>query len=107
MENSTITAAQQFDEKRFTKIDIVKTRRSVAFMLNFLPDQEMRPHNHPNRELYLLVMEGSGTFNIDGEKFEAKQGDVLLCNEDEQIGFVNTGGKNVSIYVTMTKLSLI
>lgn len=104
MEIQTIVTSQQFNEDRFTKIDIIKTKRSVAFMLNFLPGQEMKPHNHPNRELYLQVIKGSGTFSIDGKKVEVNHGDVVYCDEEEKIGFVNTGEDNVSIYVTMTKI---
>ena len=60
MERGSIQAAMQFDETRFTKINIIKTKRSVAFMLNFLQGQEMKPHNHPNRELYLHFVDGEG-----------------------------------------------
>ncbi|WP_068677319.1 cupin domain-containing protein [Oceanobacillus sp. Castelsardo] len=105
MEKQSITTAQQFDEKRFTKINIIKTTRSVAFMLNFLPGQHMKPHNHPDRELYLHVVEGNGTFSINGEDLEVKTGDVVLCGADEQIGFINTSEDRVSIYATMTKLN--
>lgn len=104
MEINSIVGAQQYDEKRFTKIDIIKTRKSVAFMLNFLPGQEMREHNHPERELYLYVLIGNGQFLIDGEKVHVKTGDVIYCQADEKIGFINTSDENVSIYVTMTKM---
>lgn len=105
MERQTISFAQQFDEERFTKIDIIKRRNSSAFLLNFLPGQHMRPHNHPNRELYLYVFEGSGTLLIDGEEIEVTVGDVFYCDPDEQIGFTNTSDQNVSIFSTMTKIS--
>ena len=105
MEKQLIEAAKQFDENRFTKIDIIKTRRSVAFLLNFLPGQHMKPHNHPDRELYMYVMEGEGTLLIDEKEILVKEGDVLLCNEEEQIGFTNHSENKVSIYCTMTKVS--
>lgn len=100
-----MSEAQQFDEGRFTKVNIIKTNRSMAFMLNFLPGQHMKPHSHPDRELYLNVIEGSGTLFIDGEKHEVEQGDVILCTSREQIGFTNTSDERVSIYATMTKLT--
>lgn len=97
--------AQQFNEERFTKINIIKHQRSSAFLLNFLPEQHMKPHNHPNRELYLHVMEGNGTFIIDDEEQVVTTGDVLYCNPEEKIGFTNTSENNVSIYVVMTKIN--
>jgi len=104
MEFQSIKEAQQFNEERFTKIDMIKNRISVAFVLNFLPGQVMRPHNHPNRELFLHVLNGSGTFSIDGKNVEVTEGDVIYCDPEEQIGFTNSGEKKVSIYGTMTKL---
>jgi len=105
MEFLSINDYKQFDDKRFTKIDMIKDPRSVAFMLNFLPGQHMKPHGHPGKELYLLVTDGSGTFIVDDEEIEASVGDVLYCRPEEQIGFTNTGEERVSIYVTMTKIS--
>lgn len=104
MELATMFDAQQFDEKRFTKVNIIRTPRSMAFMLNFLPGQHMKSHNHPERELYLNVIEGRGTLLIDGQEYEIKQGDVIYCTAEEMIGFTNTSDKRVSIYATMTKI---
>lgn len=105
MDNHSIKKAQQFKEDRFTKIDIIKHKHSTVFLLNFLPNQDMRPHNHPGRELYLLVIEGNGTFSIDGKDLEVNEGDIIYCNPEDQLGFTNTGGKPVSIYATMTKVN--
>ncbi|UJL46659.1 cupin domain-containing protein [Virgibacillus sp. NKC19-16] len=105
MEKQLITDAQQFDEKRFTKINIIRNKHSVAFLLNFLPGQHMKSHNHPKRELYLYLIQGDGVFLIDGEELEVEKGDVIYCGKEEQIGFTNNGEENVSIYCTMTKLS--
>ena len=104
MEKYRITEAQQFNEERFTKINIIRNKRSVAFLLNFLPGQVMKSHNHPDRELYLHVIEGKGVFLVDGEELPVENGDVIYCEEEEQIGFTNTGEENVSIFATMTKL---
>lgn len=105
MKQAKISQAKQFNEERFTKIDMLKTRRSVAFLLNFLPGQHMKPHGHPNRELYLYVIEGTGTLIVDDEEIEVTVGDVFYLDPEEQIGFTNTSDQKVSIYATMTKMS--
>ena len=105
VEKQTIAAAEQFNEERFTKVNMIKNKRSAVFLLNFLPGQHMKPHNHPERELYLYVIEGKGTFTIDGRELEVSKGEVIFCDQKEQIGFTNTGESNVSIYATMTKMS--
>src|SRR5690625_1255747 len=104
MKKQQSTIAKKYDEKRFTKIDIIKNRRSTAFYLNFLPEQHMKPHTHPGRELYLHVMEGKGTLFIDDEVVEISVNDVIQCDPDEKIGFTNTGTEPVTIYGVMTKV---
>lgn len=104
METESMFDAQQFDEERFTKVDIIKTRRSVAFMLNFLPGQDLRPHTHPGREVYLLVLEGTIKISINGSEAEYQKGDVILCEDSEEIGLINESDERVSVYATMTKI---
>lgn len=104
MELKKMNDAKQFDEKRFTKIDIIKTRKSMTFVLNFLPGQQMKQHSHPNRELYLHVLEGNGVLIVDDEEFPIAKGDVIFCDPDEQIGFTNTSDEKVSIHGTLTKI---
>lgn len=65
----------------------------------------MKSHNHPNRELYLHVINGSGVFLVDGEELLVETGNIIHCGEKEQIGFINTGEENASIFATMTKLN--
>src|SRR5699024_3764861 len=104
VDNQSIAAAQQFNDERFTKIDIIKRRRSIAFVLNFIPGQHMKSYRHPSRELYLCVLEGNGTLSIDDKVLKTKKGDVFYCEPEEQIGFTNTGAEPVSIFATMTKI---
>src|SRR5690625_4737325 len=90
-----IEDAKQFDENRFTKIDMIKHRRSVAFMLNFLPEQHIKSHSHPARELYLHVLDGKGTLIIDGEEVENHEEDLYYYDTKQQIRYTNTRTKKV------------
>ena len=103
MELHQLDEFKQFSEDRFTKVDFVKNRRSNGFILNFLPGQEMKAHHHPGKDLFLHMLDGTGTVTVDDEPFVLHAGDVLYCEADEKIGFVNTGDANVSIYGAMTK----
>ncbi|HLR69132.1 cupin domain-containing protein [Virgibacillus alimentarius] len=105
MEKQTIKTAQKFDKKSFTKKDVFRTKNSIMFMLNFLPNQQMPAHNHPGYELYLHVVQGEGTFTINKEKVDVVEDDVIHCGNDEMIEFTNTGSEAVSIYVTMSRLN--
>lgn len=104
MKKQSISAAQQFSEERFTKIDIIKQKNSAVFLLNFLAGQIMKSHSHPNRELYLHVLKGYGTLLMDGEEVPVKEGDIIFCAPDEQIGFNNTSNSKVTFYGTLTKI---
>src|SRR5690625_5709551 len=80
-----IEDAKQFDENRFTKIDMIKHRRSVAFMLNFLPEQHMKSHSHPGRELYLHVLVYNGSLLVDGEEVVYHVEDLFYCDPVKHI----------------------
>lgn len=103
MEKDTIASARKFDEARFTKVDIFKSRNSSMFLLNFTSGQTMKSHSHPGKELYLHVLSGKGEFKIDDEKIQVKEDDVIHLEKDEMIGFENGDG-NTSIYITMNKI---
>lgn len=79
----------QFHEKRFTKIDLIKTRYTNVFILNFLPNQKMRQHAHPGKDLSLHVLQGSGTLFTDDQKINVKVGDIIYCEAHEAVGFLN------------------
>lgn len=104
MDHQALKAFQQFDDSRFTKVDFMKNEHSTAFTLNFLPGQTMRAHSHPGKELYLVVIEGSGMFTVDGEEIMATKGDVLFCGEKERIGFNNNGDNRTTLFGTLTKI---
>lgn len=106
MEKQSIASAQQFNEERFLKVDIIKRRNSHVFLLNFLPDQHMKSHSHPNRELYLHVLKGHGVLLVDEEEISVQKGDVFYFDPDEKIGFTNTSSDKVTIYGTMTKITV-
>ncbi|SDL24471.1 cupin domain-containing protein [Lacicoccus qingdaonensis] len=104
MEKNTIASARTFDEGRFTKVDIFKSRNSSMFLLNFTAGQTMKSHSHPGKELYLHVLSGKGEFIIDDEKVQVAEDDVIHLEKDEMIGFENGDG-NSSIYITMNKIA--
>src|SRR5699024_11546953 len=79
METQTIKTAPKFDKKSFTKKDVFRTKNSIMFMLNFLPNQQMPAHNHPGYELYLHVVQGEGTFTINTETVDVVEDDIIHC----------------------------
>ena len=52
------------------------------------------PHTHEEEE-YLMVLEGEGTWTINGESFPAKAGDMLYAKPWDSHGIKNTGDKTL------------
>ncbi|KGM45479.1 cupin domain-containing protein [Neobacillus niacini] len=104
MEKISIKAFQEFSEDRFTKRVIYQKGETTAFVLNFLPGQQLPVHKHPGTEVYLYVVTGSGTFIIDGQETKVTEADIVHVGGEEELAFNNTGNEPVSLYVILSKV---
>ncbi|NYE05686.1 quercetin dioxygenase-like cupin family protein [Bacillus niacini] len=104
MEINSVKAYQEYSEERFTKRIIYKKGETTAFVLNFLPGQQLPLHKHPGTEVYLYVVTGSGTFIIDGQETVVSEADLVHVGGEEELAFNNTGNQPVSLYVTLSKV---
>lgn len=104
MQKEMLDTFIEYNEERLTKRVIFKEGGSTVFVLNFMPNQTLPAHKHPGSIVYLLVLTGEGTFTIDKKEVNVKKNDVVVCNGDENLSFVNDGTENVSLYVTLTKI---
>lgn len=104
MEINSVKVYQEFSEERFTKRIIFKKGETTAFVLNFLPGQQLPVHKHPGTEVYLYVVTGSGTFIIDGQETVVSEADLVHVGGEEELAFHNTGNEPVSLYVTLSKV---
>ncbi len=94
----------EYSEERFTKRIVFKEGDSTVFVLNFTAGQTLPTHKHPGTNVYLLVVEGEGTFTIDGKEVKAKKNDVILADGDEEFAFTNDSNGNTSLYVMLNKI---
>ena len=63
------------------------------------PGKAVHPeHRHAEKE-YLVIMEGEGTWTLDGVESPAKQGDVLYVEPWVFHGLVNTGTEDLLFFV--------
>ncbi|WP_147535077.1 cupin domain-containing protein [Bacillus marasmi] len=104
MDKKSINEAITYNEERFTKRVIFQKGDSTVFILNFMPGQELPAHNHPGTEVYLLVLNGSGTFTINGIDTEVSANDIVHCAGDESLAFKSTGSEPTSLYVMLNKV---
>ncbi len=74
------------------------SRRSVAQYENFAftlvsigkPEE---PHIHQKSDLIVILLEGEGEINIEGEKKYVKKGDIIFIQKNKVHFFVNKGTK--------------
>ena len=94
----------EYSEEKFTKRIIYKKGETTAFVLNFLPGQQLPIHKHPGTEVYLYVVTGNGTIVIDGKESEVSEADLIHVSSEEEMSFNNSGKEPVSLYVVLSKI---
>ncbi len=104
MEKKSVTIAKEYNEERFTKRIVFNEGGSTVFILNFLPGQKLPAHKHSGTEVYLLILDGNGTFTINGAETGVTKDDVVHCSGEEEMSFENTGSTPVSLYVMLNKV---
>ena len=55
------------------------------------PGMQIHPPHVHSEEEYLMVLEGSGTWSVEGEEFSAQAGDLLYAAPWDEHGIKNTG----------------
>ncbi|KIY22482.1 MULTISPECIES: cupin domain-containing protein [Mesobacillus] len=104
MEKQALQAYQEFSEERFTKRIVFKKGDSTVFLLNFMPGQELPKHTHPGTEVFILTIQGEGSFTIDGEEVTAAANETVHLNGSEELAYKNTGSVPVTLYVMLNKI---
>ena len=104
MEKNSVKTYMEYSEEKFTKRIIYKKGETTAFVLNFLPSQQLPTHKHPGTEVYLYVVTGNGTISIDGKETEVSEANLIHVQSEEEMSFNNTGKEPVSLYVVLSKI---
>ena len=63
------------------------------------PGMEIHPPHQHSAEEFLYVVEGSGTWSVQGEEVEATAGDLLYAYPWEWHGITNTGDTPLKFFV--------
>ncbi len=104
MKHANLQEFIEYSTERFTKRIIFKEGESTVFALNFKPGQALPTHKHPGTNVYLLVLNGEGTFMIDGNEVKVTKDDVVVCGGESNFSFVAGGEENTSLYVMLNKI---
>lgn len=83
--------------------DTTTTKEAIVGIAVIEPGHEIHPpHKHEDEE-YLLIMEGAGTWTLNGVETPAKTGDVLYVSPWDMHGIFNTGKVPMKFFVTRAK----
>ena len=89
------------DEKKMSKTMVFNQEKSKIIAFNLLPGQVLPKHGHPNKNAYVVVMDGEGTCYLDDADSAVETGDIIHCNSGQTISIENTGAALMTVYVVL------
>jgi quercetin dioxygenase-like cupin family protein len=84
-------------------LTIRQEEENVIFVLNFGPGHKLPEHKHPGANVYVLVLEGTGTVTCNGTETVVSKGDIVHVVGDESFSYRSGDDTASSLYVVLTK----
>jgi mannose-6-phosphate isomerase-like protein (cupin superfamily) len=81
-----------FRSDKMGKATLWESPRVLVGLNTFEPGQEHRLHTHEGMDKVYHVLEGSGSFLLEGREVEMEAGVMLVAPEGVPHGIRNTGG---------------
>ena len=81
-----------FRSDKMGKATLWESPRVLVGLNTFEPGQEHRLHTHEGMDKVYHVLEGSGSFLLEGREVEMEAGVMLVAPEGVAHGIRNTGG---------------
>ena len=84
------------DEAEASTFGTMNTLTAVA---EILPGQEIHPPHQHTAEEFMYLIEGNGTWSVNGEESPAKPGDVMYAKPWDWHGITNTGDEPLKFFI--------
>ena len=97
-----LPAFRGFSEGKLQKHNLFTTGRFFLDVYCLRPGQAQTPHAHAGSDKVYVVLEGSATVELDGERQELRQWDAVLCPAGSSHGVRNEGPSDTRLLVLMT-----
>jgi len=91
-----------FSEAKLQKHNLFTTGRFFLDVYCLRPGQAQTSHAHPGSDKVYVVLEGSPTVEVDGERQELREGDAVLCPAGSSHGVQNGSTRDARLLVMMT-----
>jgi quercetin dioxygenase-like cupin family protein len=74
-----LPARAAFAVARMTKLDCFHSDRLLVGLNCFEPGQSQEVHTHAAADKFYVLLSGNATFSVDGTRYEAGPGDLILA----------------------------
>lgn len=75
------------------------TKNTLTAVAEIKPGMEIHPPHQHTAEEFMYVIEGTGTWSMNGVESEAKPGDVMYATPWDMHGITNTGDETLKFFV--------
>ena len=75
------------------------TKNMLTAVAEILPGQEIHPPHQHTAEEFMYIIEGNGTWSMNGKESPAKPGDVMYAKPWDWHGITNTGEVPLKFFV--------
>lgn len=75
------------------------TKNTLSAMAVIKPGREIHPPHQHTAEEFMYLLEGTGTWNLNGKTSTAKAGDMLYAQPWDMHGITNTGTAPLKFFV--------
>lgn len=82
-----------------TKTSTYGTENMLTGKAIIKPGREIHPPHQHTQEEFIYIVEGKGTWSMDGVETEAKAGDVMYAKPWDMHGITNTGNTPLTFFV--------
>jgi quercetin dioxygenase-like cupin family protein len=103
MKRMNLEKLEQFDDKKFSRHEVLEGERSHALLLCLRPGQSVPAHRHEGYEILLHALHGQADVTLDGEQMTLRAGDFVLVDGANDFAPVNNGEGNFSMLITLVR----
>ncbi|HEY7490064.1 MAG TPA: cupin domain-containing protein [Candidatus Tectomicrobia bacterium] len=101
MHSKYVPNCKAFNPLKMNKVNLFETERMFCDVYCFEPGQEQAGHTHTGSDKIYYVLEGRGTFHIDGESRDLQEQTIVMAPSGIEHGVVNTSDARLVLLVYM------
>ena len=98
----TVRDHVKLGQDKMAKIALAVTPRAQLDLYCLAPGQAQKPHHHADQDKICFVLDGVGTFSLDGRHDVLSPGDAVVFPAGSEHGILNHGNVELLVLVVVT-----